>query len=341
MWEVINRGKRGIALDLASSDGRTALAGLVGTADVFLTNFLPSSERSFESKSMTSAVIIPRSSTRAEAGTVRKVQSRPRRLRRRFLLGPKWCSPLATRPGSPLAVELPGAGFGDFSGGVALAGGIAAAVADRERTGRSRVVDVSLLAAGLWALSPHIAADTEQRARPDRSETPEPLVNPYRTADGRFLYLTMLGSDRYRAALCARIGRPELAEDPRFNDAGTRSANARVCIAELDKIFASRTYEEWSRILEDFDGPWHGVVTPLEARDDPQVMANDLVYEVRSPDHRPYRVAGSPVRFDLETPAPRRAPRPGEHTREVLVEAGLEESLVNSVMRRSQVDSAP
>src|SRR5436309_2039940 len=174
-------------------------------------------------------------------------------------------------------IALPAPGFGDLQTGMHLAGGIVAALWRRERTGRGAVVDTSLLASGLWAMQGSLAgavsaglAELPKRARTDVTN---PLVVAYPTADGRYVSLMMLGSDRYWPGLCQAIGRPDLVADPRFASARDRAANSAACVAELDTTFASRPLDHWRGALATQDGPWAVVAHVAEATTDGQARA--------------------------------------------------------------------
>ncbi|WP_370655465.1 CoA transferase [Candidatus Binatus sp.] len=115
-------------------------------------------------------------------------------------------------------------------GGMTLAGGIAAALFHRERTGEAQVVDVSLLGTAMWVMSPDVVASKligqPQLPLSSRASRPNPAVNNYRTKEGRWLMLVHLQSDRYWPDLCQRLGRPDPATDPRFANIGARANNA-------------------------------------------------------------------------------------------------------------------
>ena len=125
---------------------------------------------------------------------------------------------------------------------LALAAGVTTALYRRAVSGEASVVESSLLAAGLWqvqndVVNARLGDDTHAR-RPDRYATWNPLMLPYRTADGRFVVLMALSPDRHWASLCSLVGRPELAEDRASPSRGAAS-NARACVELLDAAFAS------------------------------------------------------------------------------------------------------
>src|SRR5262249_42815128 len=147
---------------------------------------------------------------------------------------------------SPDAAEPPfqRAAFGDGIGGMTLAGGIAAALFHRERTGIAQVVDVSLLGTAMWVMSPDVVAskliNQPQLPTGPRASRPNPAVNNYRTKDGRWLILVHLQADRYWGDLCLRLRRPQLADDPPSVRAVPRPHNAPACTPHPDPPSAPR-----------------------------------------------------------------------------------------------------
>jgi crotonobetainyl-CoA:carnitine CoA-transferase CaiB-like acyl-CoA transferase len=160
--------------------------------------------------------------------------------------------------------------------------------------------------------------------RGNRAKVPNPLVLTYRTKDDRFLSLVMLESDRYWSDLVIKVGRPELADDPRFVNAAARAENSEACVGILDEIFASRTFEEWKSLLQEVEGVWAPVQTASEILEDPQVLENGYLREVEAASGTKFRMVASPLQFDEEPPDLVRAPDHGEHTDEVLGELGLD-----------------
>jgi len=328
MMELPNRGKRSVGLDLKSERGHELLLELVKGADVFLTNFRPQARRNLhidveDLRAVNPQIIYVRGSGHGQRG--------PEAERGGYDACSFWArggsADIISIPGEYPSMQ-PGPGYGDVVSGLTIAGGISAALFHRERTGEALVVDNSLLATGMWATSAAVLMaglfGFERFPQGNRAKAPNPLVLSYKTKDNRFLSLIMLESDRYWADLVTKVGRPELADDARFVDAGARAQNSEACVGILDEIFASRTFEEWKSTLLEVDGVWAPVQTAGELLTDPQVLANGYLRDVEGPSGSTFRMVASPLQFDEVPPELVRAPEHGEHTDEVLQELGLD-----------------
>lgn len=328
MIELPNRGKRSVAVDLKHEKGREILLELVKTADVFVTNFRPQARASLkvdvdDLRAVNPRLIYVRGSAHGQRG--------PEAERGGYdgcsFWGRGGSADIISDPAGYPQMQ-PGPAYGDVIGGLTIAGGISAALYHRERTGEALVVDNSLLATGMWATGATVLMaglfGFGRMPRGNRAKVPNPLVLTYKTKDERYLSLIMLESDRYWADLVETVGRPELATDPRFVDAAARAQNSEECVAILDEIFASRTFEEWKTVLLDVKGVWAPVQTAQEILEDPQVLANGYIREVEAASGAKFRMVASPLQFDEEPPDLVRAPDHGEHTEEVLQELGLD-----------------
>lgn len=331
MMELPNRGKRSVGLDLSSQDGHGVLLELCATADVFLTNFRPQARRKLridvaDIRAVRPDVIYVRGSGLGQRG--------PEAERGGYDNSTFWgrggpadiLSKVHGGDGYPM--PQPGPAFGDVIGGLTIAGGISAALFHRERTGEPVVVDNSLLGTAMWATGASSMAaglfGVTSFPAMDRRHMPNPLVNSYRTADGRFLSLCMLESDRYFGDLVTAMGHPELATDARFVDAASRAEHCADCVDQLDRAFAERTFAEWKEILLEAKGVWAPVQSPAELLEDPQALANGYVREVEAGSGTVFKMVSSPLQFDEQPPDLTRAPEHGEHTDEVLGELGFD-----------------
>jgi crotonobetainyl-CoA:carnitine CoA-transferase CaiB-like acyl-CoA transferase len=327
MYEIPNRGKRSVGLDIATQMGRELLYRLVETADVFVTNYLPDVRERLgievdQIRAHNPSAIYVRGSGNGPRG--------PEATRGGFDSATYWArAGIASALMEPEHQWPPGVrpGFGDLMGGLALAGGIAAALLKRERTGIPSEVDVSLLALGMWNLGPDIASAKlfEHLSRPefDRDAIANPLVGFYPTADGRFISLMLFQDQRYWPDLCEHLGRPDLIDDLRFATSAARYENRRALIALLRDLFRAASLDQWRERLGTLKGVWSPVQTPLEVHEDQQAIANGYLHALEGPGGATLTVPTNPVQFDKAPAAVRAAPGHGEHTDEVLLELGL------------------
>lgn len=326
MAEQPNRGKRSVGIDIATPGGHDVLVKLVEQADVFITSFLPDARRRLgidveDIEKINPRVVYVRGSGQGVKG--------PDAERGGYDAASFWSRGGLGHALTPAGAEAPvfqRAAFGDSIGAVTLAGGVAAALLHRERTGHAPVVDVSLFGTAMWVLAPDvIASGVLPGGIPSfaRTEAPNPLVNTYRTSDGRWLTLLLLQPDRYWADFCQRIERPELVDDARFADSINRFVNRAELVSILDEAFGSRTLAEWRRALDTQEGPWAAMQTPEEVLHDPQAVANGYVCEVPADGEPPAWLVANPVQFDGEQVQLGRAPEHGQNTEEVLLEFGL------------------
>jgi crotonobetainyl-CoA:carnitine CoA-transferase CaiB-like acyl-CoA transferase len=328
MFEQPNRGKRSIGIDVGTDAGRDVLLKLVETADVFVTSFLPAARRRLridvdDLRAVNPRLIYARGHGQGTRG--------PDVERGGYDAASFWSRggiANALTPDSAPAPVMQKAAFGDSIGAMTLAGGIAGALFGRERTGEAPVVDVSLLGTAAWVIAPDAMA-ARMFGMPkiptggDRRDNPNPIVNSYKTSDGRWIMFVMLEADKYWADFCRHIGRPDLIDDERFADATRRAENKRACVELLDEVFASATYEEWLARLATLEGVHAPMQSPLELHDDPQVVANGYIAYLDTSDGE-LPMVSSPVEFDAAPFVPERAPELGQHTEEILLELGLD-----------------
>ncbi|HEY9316000.1 CoA transferase [Williamsia sp.] len=324
---LANRGKRSIALDLHREEGLKVLHELLATADVFLTSLRPGA---------LARLGLDADTLRSRYPTLIYARGHGFGVRGPDADQPGYDSSAFWARGgvghtlTPTERDYPisqrGA-MGDRNGAMALAFGIASAVVERDRTGAGTVVDVSLLATAMWMLSSDLLAALnggDVQAVTGRGPQVNPLTGTYRTKDMRHIQLMFLQGDRYWPDFARLIGRDDLIDDPRFVDMAARRTNSAACITELDDVFSVHTLEEWKAILADLDAPWAPVQSVHDVIDDPQVIANNYVGEVKLDDGQVYRLPAVPIQFDEQPPPLRRAPEHGEHTEAVLLELGYD-----------------
>ena len=334
MFKHYSRGKRSIAINLASDEGRELLYRLAADADVFLTSYLAPTRKKLgmdvdDIRRVNPNIIYARGSGHGPHG--------PDADRPGFDVLSWWYRGSLGQTGMDMTGEdwpIPMIGHGDGMAGLALAGGICAALLRRARTGEAGVVDSSLMGTAIWFNAPALLAaqrkPAERRFPPARRKLPPGISADmivavrgiYQTKDGRFINLLFMGDDdRDFADLCERIERHELASDPRFATSKARTENKTQLLAILEEIFAARTLAEWKQVLANARGPWAPVQTPEEIFDDPQTEANGFMCPVDYPDG-PLLIPSPAVQFDGESGAAPRAPDFAEHTDAILAELG-------------------
>jgi crotonobetainyl-CoA:carnitine CoA-transferase CaiB-like acyl-CoA transferase len=207
---------------------------------------------------------------------------------------------------------------------MALFGAIVTALYRRERTGKGGFVASSLLANGLWAnayMTQARLCGAELPPRPKRADSPNALAAMYACADGRWFLLVMLSEDRQWPSLARAIGREDLLEDPRFLTSPLRRANATALLGILDAVFAAHPLTHWRPIL-DAAGLTFGLIgTTDEAAIDDQARAAGMLPAFAGSD---LHTIDSPLHIDgAPKSPPRLAPAVGQHSRDILAEAGI------------------
>lgn len=323
-YEVHNRNKRSFAVDLTQPAGRHVMDRLIAAADVFMSNYEPASLGRF---GLDFATLSRRHPAVIHATLTAYGTRGPDRGRRGFDMAAAWARSgiqhLLAEDGGPPPQQR--GGVMDRTAGFHMVAGICAALFHRERTGRGQRLELSLYHTGVWTLAADLQVTMSGVSLPvhDRRRSPNPLVNTYRTGDGRWLQLAMLQADLQWPGFCTAMGRPDLQDDARFRDMETRAQHCEELIAILDGIFAGKPLAEWETVLRDNDCIFGPVLTPEEAISDPQAEANGFFAAIHHPTAGPARMVTSPVTFG-QNPASVRslAPEVGQHTEEVLLELG-------------------
>jgi crotonobetainyl-CoA:carnitine CoA-transferase CaiB-like acyl-CoA transferase len=213
-----------------------------------------------------------------------------------------------------------------------IAGGIAAALFARERTGEPAVVDVSLMSVGAWAFAlslTNASLSGEEQAPPPLDSPMNIAVNPtvgtFKTSDGRWINFTMLQPGRYFADVCRHLGLEHLIEDERFNTAEKLMANAVEAGKYVADAIANKPYAYWLEHLKTMEGQWAPIQSPLEILADPQMEANGYSLPVTDLEGNQRTLIANPVQFDETAPVLTRAPQFAEHTDDILRDLGRSE----------------
>jgi CoA:oxalate CoA-transferase len=322
-FEANNKHKKSIALDLKRPEAREIVHRMVAQSDVFVQNFRKGVAGRLGLGYADLRAINPRLIYASASGYGPE--------------GPDSSEPSfdylgQARSGIMNAVGTDGTvptyifgGIADQMGGVMLAYGVLAALFAREKIGTGQEVDASHLGSMMALQGLNVVARTimgKEFPRNTRDKAFNPLWNHYRCADGKWLSLAMLQPDRYWKEFCAVIGRNDLVEDARFAEVRARGKNAAVLIEILDQVFATRTREEWMRVLKAGGDFIYTVVNSVsDLPDDSQVKANEYVVDYEHPTLGNMTLLGMPVKLSATPGDPRgHAPELGEHTETLLTE---------------------
>ena len=323
-FEMDNRGKRSVVLDLTTDDGRAHALDLLTDADVFITNIRTGALRriGLDFESLTAA------NPRLVYGLITGYgNDGPDADRPAYDVAAFWAraglAHLLTRPGDTPPFQR--GGMGDHSVGMTLAGAVCAALVARTRTGAGQLVSTSLYRQGAYTVSFDLTTfliSGQPIAIGQRETMGNPCMNNYTAGDGRRFWLVGLQGDRHWPALCAAVGRPEWLVDERYATARARAVNAAGLVAELDAVFAAKPLDEWAEAFgaqpELF---WSPINSMEDVVADEQFHAGGGVVYVPAQDGSSVPMVATPADFSA-TPCDVRgcAPALGEHTEGVLAD---------------------
>ena len=331
-WLLGNRNKRGLALDLAKPEAQAVLHRLVAGADVFITNY-PLAVRARLSigheqlMALNQRLIYASFTGYGETGDE---AAKPG-----FDLTAWWArSGLMdiVRTEAKAEPARPPAGMGDHPSGVSLYAAIVTALYQRERSGKGMRVGSSLMANGLWSNGFQTQAalcGATFTPRPPREQALNALTVYYRCSDDRWLILSIVNEERQWPVLAKCLEREALAQDARFAKQADRFAHSRELIAILDEAFAERTQAEWRQRLAAGGIVFEIVAGAQDIVGDPQALANGFCVPFEGSTmltiDSPFFVAGA------DKVRPRLAPEVGEHSDQVLREAGYDAAQIEAL----------
>ena len=332
LMEHPNRGKRSVGIDISTPGGQEVIYELAKTADVFLTNYMPSvrQKNKFDIEHIRAAnpnIVYARGSAYGDKGAERDVGGYDgtafwTRSGVGYALTPE-------ELGAPLSQGIPA--FGDSIGGMFIAGGISAALLHRERTGEALELDVSLLSTAWWAAGASVTQgmETGEVMRTPMPGSAAPMVNPfmgnYQASDGGTINFCIISPTGYIRDTFEHLGIPESADDPRFSEVLPLIQNADAAAELITKAIAGQPFDYWRQHLRTMKGQWAPFQSLIDLADDEQAIANDMIVEVEvASGGKPFRVVRGPVQFNHEPLVTTRAPQASEHTELVLMEIGMD-----------------
>jgi crotonobetainyl-CoA:carnitine CoA-transferase CaiB-like acyl-CoA transferase len=327
-FNAVNRGKRGIVLDLKTSGGQEAFRRLARRADIVIENYRPGVMRRFGLDYEALAADHPELIYASISGYG---QTGPDAAKGGFDLVAQGVSGIMSVTGEaggpPMKAGVP---LTDLGAGLFALSAILAALYYRTRTGRGQYIDTSLVEAGVamsvWEATEYFSGGgiPQPMGSAHRMSAPYQAV---RCADG---YLTVAAAnDRLFDRLCRLLGHPEWASRPEFANDTSRVRNRASLGALIESVTAARPRAHWLALFDANELPCGPIHNYAQVFADPHLLARGMVRETAHPTLGILRTLGSPVKMSVTPPDPgRRAPLLGEHTREVLLEAGYKEDEV-------------
>jgi crotonobetainyl-CoA:carnitine CoA-transferase CaiB-like acyl-CoA transferase len=324
-WQLTNRNKRSIAVDLKSADAKEVLQRLVRWADVVVVNFPP---RVKAALGCTYEALAPLNERLIYADITGYGSEGPEADTPGFDVTAYWARSglmeVTHDAGSPPTLPIPG--IGDHATATTLYAAIVTALYVRATTGKGSHVSTSLIANGIWAAAAWVEGGLNGGhffPQHDRKSPPNALLNPYQTSDGRWILLVAAQRKDW-PGFCNAIGKPELLADPRFTD-DSRIANAAQLVEILDPMFASQPLAHWKQVLDAGRVIFGVVQVAREIIDDPQLPANGIVVPLELPGGIETRTVSNPIQvFGSPKVKPTVAPQLGEHGAQILQELGFD-----------------
>jgi len=342
VFQLDNRGKRSIALDLGHERGQELVRELIDTADVLVTNLNrsrldryglgPETLRARHPR-LVFAWVTGQGTTGADADRLAFDVT--------AFFGRGGVTGLLGEPGAPPVA--PRSGQGDHPTGLAILVAILAALRDRDRTGEGQLVETALMRVGAWTVGADVAAALVDRRQPNRRSRLHPfspMNTSYRCADGAWLILSSHDQATW-PRFCAAAGRPELATDERFATAPDRFARAEELVAIFDGLFGAEPFDHWPPRLAGTGVIFSKMVELPELVEDPAARAMGMFATLTHPAMGTFETLEAPFRFERSEVAARGpAPEVGQHTDEVLAELGKTPAAVAELRRAGVVGVA-
>jgi formyl-CoA transferase len=328
-WMLASRNKRGLALNLAMPAAQEVARRLVAQADVFITNF-PSVVR--KKLGLRYEDLAPLNDRLIYASFTGYGEHGEEAAKPGFDITAWWARSglmdgVRTDATAPPARSL--TGMGDHPSGISLYASIVMGLYQRQLTGKGVHVGTSLLANGIWCngvMAQAALCGAQFIDRPPREQALNAFTNYYQCRDGRWLILTILNQERQWPVFIKCLGREDLQDDPRFATSRDRMKHGVELTAVLDQTFATKDRAEWREILSAGGIVFDVVASAQDIPNDKQILANDILVPF---DNETVLTVASPISVEgQDKVAPRRPPGVGQHTDDVLREAGYDAATI-------------
>jgi crotonobetainyl-CoA:carnitine CoA-transferase CaiB-like acyl-CoA transferase len=333
LFELSNRNKKGICLDIKSGPGREILDRLVASADVFLTNLRNSTKPKlridYESlKKINPDIIHASVSGFGLEGPFSDVGG--------FDPMGQAISGMLYLTGDDEPVMLQTVVLDQMTS-ITASHAIMTALFYRERHGIGQEVHVSLYSSALWLTHANLLATGIMKKNPvekwDRFKN-TPLRNCFKCKDGKWIMGTNNPEEKFWERFCDLTGKPELKNDPRYKDTENRVKNAAALVADYDDLFATRTRDEWIKLFRDNGFMYAPVQRIEEVLEDPQAIENQYVVDFDHPILGKVKIPGYPVTFSANRAGTvRQAPGLGEHTDLVMKDMGYDDNEIQALKK--------
>ncbi len=333
----INRNKKSIAIDLRQDEGREIVYQLARRSDVALENFRPGVAEKLGVDYPSLRAVNPRIIYCSISGFGQEGPYRGLPAYDIILQGMGGLMGITGEPGGrPVKV---GVAISDLAAGLQAAIGLLAALLKRERDGTGQSLDISMLDAQIFLLATMIPAYFATGVVPGPMGSAHPSIVPYQAFPTKDGFITIaVTNEKFWQAFCRALGRPELAGDPRFQTNARRVEHRGELLPILEEVLATRTGDEWIRILREEGIPCGPILTFDRLFQDPQVQAREMIKTLDHERAGPVTVVGTPFKLSL-TPGRLSSPPPvlGQHTEEILTSLGYDSETILALRRKGVI----
>jgi len=346
-FDLYNRGKKSIMLDINQPDGRDLVERLLVNADVFVTNMRP---QFLERVRLDHASLQKKYPRLVYAGLTAYGQTGPDRDAPGYdhsgFQGRTGVAERSTPTGS-MPTQLPG-GMGDNVTAITTVAGILGALFSRTQTGQGQFVGTSLLRTGIYSIGMDVSTRLTLgriAETPNRTTPRNPLFNTYMAADSKWFWLVGTESERHWPKTLKAFELSALLDDARFATPRDRRRNASILVAEFEAVTATKSRSEWAEVFSAHDIWWAPINSLDDLMIDPQAIAAGAFVHVPGQTEAPsgkFNSIATPVDFS-HTPVVLEAPPPiaGEHTDELLTELGLDTQTIATLRERGVLGVLP